>query len=476
MFRVTPLVDVQNQRAALWDVTGTCNLRCRTCYQFDRYDYATKSAYKHDLTHEECVQTLDRLEAAGFTHIHFLGGEPLLRRDLPAIVEDAKSRGFYVSINTNGLPLRRATADRIVSAGTDQIMVSLDGGTEATNDEIRGAGVFAQVVENVRTFRSRYPGTQVGFVFTATTRNVVELPILIDLMLDLDVGYLQIIPVQESGNYVNNKESLVSDTVSSLSPDDLMHQLDVALGSRIDEIRGRILIRADLRLWPIEILNRKYGYVVEPDPTGIRCQGGDRFVVITADGKVGPCSASIDQTYAEPALASGELTITDDHVLAREHLDEAPILKRFRGFHATTKTWSTMRPCDSCEFFRQECEPCPLEHYEQPRVFECEWAEREERRQRAAVENGRIRIGPGFRHAGETVVGSERGPAIELGEFLSSVLRKSCDDGQSLKRVLERDACLEADSEEFDHVVTAFYEFASRGIICVDSIRRDDDD
>ena len=106
-----PLVTARGERRAhvalkaletLWFNTGTlCNLTCRNCY--------IESSPKNDrlvyLTAAEVTRYLDEIEQLrlGTELIGFTGGEPFLNRDLPAMLEDALSRGFRAMVLTNAM-------------------------------------------------------------------------------------------------------------------------------------------------------------------------------------------------------------------------------------------------------------------------------------------------------------------------------------------------------------------------------------
>src|SRR5207249_10791870 len=86
----------------LWFNTGTlCNLTCRNCYiesspRNDRLAYLTAAEVTHYLN--EIEQLRLGTELIGFT-----GGEPFMNRELPAMLEDALSRGFRAMVLTNAM-------------------------------------------------------------------------------------------------------------------------------------------------------------------------------------------------------------------------------------------------------------------------------------------------------------------------------------------------------------------------------------
>src|SRR5262249_5537964 len=87
-----------------------------------------------------------RLRALGVCRLGLVGGEPMLRRDLPEIVALAKARKMFVCVNTN-LTLYARHADRL--AGVDHVFTSLDGDADA-HEAARRRRSLAGVVVAIR--------------------------------------------------------------------------------------------------------------------------------------------------------------------------------------------------------------------------------------------------------------------------------------------------------------------------------------
>ena len=81
----------------VWNFTKECNLRCKHCYAC-----ATPHPAPDELTLEEKMEVVDQLDEAGVAAISFSGGEPLMNKHLLPVAEHASSRGFYLSVATNG--------------------------------------------------------------------------------------------------------------------------------------------------------------------------------------------------------------------------------------------------------------------------------------------------------------------------------------------------------------------------------------
>src|SRR5882724_6338495 len=86
----------------LWFNTGTlCNLTCHHCY--------IESSPKNDrlvyLTAAEVSEYLDEIENSALppSLIGFTGGEPFMKPELPAMLEDVLSRGLAALVLTNAM-------------------------------------------------------------------------------------------------------------------------------------------------------------------------------------------------------------------------------------------------------------------------------------------------------------------------------------------------------------------------------------
>src|SRR5258706_8523513 len=105
-------------------VTDRCNLRCEYCMPEDDYVWLPREDVLH---FEETSALVDIFLALGVDKIRLTGGEPLLRRDLPALVQmvAAKPGLRDLALTTNGV-LLADQIDALHGAGLGRITVSLD--------------------------------------------------------------------------------------------------------------------------------------------------------------------------------------------------------------------------------------------------------------------------------------------------------------------------------------------------------------
>jgi len=121
-----PLLDTFGRplRNLRLSVTDRCNLRCAYCMPEKDYVWLPREDV---LSFEEISTLVDVFIAQGVNKLRLTGGEPLLRRDLPALVKmlAAKSGLADLALTTNGVMLADQ-ADALRAAGLGRITVSLD--------------------------------------------------------------------------------------------------------------------------------------------------------------------------------------------------------------------------------------------------------------------------------------------------------------------------------------------------------------
>jgi cyclic pyranopterin phosphate synthase len=105
-------------------VTDRCNLRCGYCMPEEEYVWLPREEI---LQFEEMSRLVDVFTALGVDKVRLTGGEPLLRRDLPALVRllAAKEAVRDLAMTTNGVLLAEHAA-ALRAAGLHRVTVSLD--------------------------------------------------------------------------------------------------------------------------------------------------------------------------------------------------------------------------------------------------------------------------------------------------------------------------------------------------------------
>jgi radical SAM protein with 4Fe4S-binding SPASM domain len=119
-------------------------------------------------------------------------GEPLLNREIFAIVAYLKARGTTVLFNSDAISLTQRRADQLIDSGLDEYRVSMDAATRETYAHIRGVDQFERVVRNVQYLVTRqqqrgYQTPRVSLWCTVIKANLDELPDFVRLAARLGV-------------------------------------------------------------------------------------------------------------------------------------------------------------------------------------------------------------------------------------------------------------------------------------------------
>jgi uncharacterized protein len=137
-----------------WLPTLACNLACTYCFQKDHPAAGHMSAETEAATVDFILRQVDQGGTPRLL-VHFIGGEPLTRKDLirrsaRALADAMAARGgtFAWEITTNGVGLEPSFVNELLALGAGTIKLTLDGDQE-THDAARvyrsGKGSFDEV-------------------------------------------------------------------------------------------------------------------------------------------------------------------------------------------------------------------------------------------------------------------------------------------------------------------------------------------
>lgn len=127
-------------------LTETCNFRCTYCLP-DGNDCASREG---ELNAAEIRRLLRAFAMLGTRKIRLTGGEPSLRRDLPAIIRMAKETPGIdtVALTTNGFSIQRDLL-QWHAAGLDNINVSVDSLDSSVFSAITGADRLQYILSGI---------------------------------------------------------------------------------------------------------------------------------------------------------------------------------------------------------------------------------------------------------------------------------------------------------------------------------------
>jgi MoaA/NifB/PqqE/SkfB family radical SAM enzyme len=171
---------------AYFEVANRCNSKCATCpLTFSPQESARQLSLDE---FKALVAQLPALKRAVLQGI----GEPLLNRDLAAMIGHLAERGVYTVFNTNAALLTHRRQVELIESGLDELRVSLDSSTPETYLKVRGIPAFERVVANVAEMvRTRAElgscKPRISLWMTALRENLAELPGIVDLAANLGV-------------------------------------------------------------------------------------------------------------------------------------------------------------------------------------------------------------------------------------------------------------------------------------------------
>jgi len=159
-------------------VTESCNLKCITC--------SYRNALPGELTLDEIKNLSAQLHTLGLRHIVYSGGEPLLRRDFPAICDVFAKLNVKQSLLTNGLLLEKRINE--IHKYFHEIIVSIDGADAETHNSIRGVNSFDQILKGVNSALALSPKANVSIRTVVQKSNYRQLPDIVKLAKSIAVS------------------------------------------------------------------------------------------------------------------------------------------------------------------------------------------------------------------------------------------------------------------------------------------------
>ncbi|WP_066317250.1 GTP 3',8-cyclase MoaA [Bacillus sp. FJAT-29814] len=148
-------------------VIDRCNFRCQYCMPADQFgsdfEFLPRSAL---LTYEEIERLAKIFVSLGVKKIRLTGGEPLLRRDLPVLVEKLSGiEGLEdIGLTTNAVLLPKL-AQKLKDAGLKRVNISLDSLNDELFGKINGRGIgTGPVLDGIQAAKQAGLGVKLNMV------------------------------------------------------------------------------------------------------------------------------------------------------------------------------------------------------------------------------------------------------------------------------------------------------------------------
>ncbi|MEW6028303.1 MAG: radical SAM protein [Chloroflexota bacterium] len=170
-----------------------CNLKCEMCKHW-------RETREPPISMDRFREIISELSELGAKKIHFSGGEPMLRPQLPDLIEHATGLGIRVTLTTNGTLIDKEKAKRLIEAGLRGVNISIDSPIRKMHEKIRGVeGAFKATARSVALFRKyAHKGKLTVRINTVVSRtNYTTLATLPDLAHELGADGINLIPVDD---------------------------------------------------------------------------------------------------------------------------------------------------------------------------------------------------------------------------------------------------------------------------------------
>lgn len=174
-------------------VTDRCDFRCVYCMAEDMEFLPRQQV----LTLEEIARLARTFTTLGTSKIRLTGGEPLVRKDILALVQDIGRLGLRdFAMTTNGSQLTRY-AEPLRAAGLHRLNISLDSLDPERFRRITRTGKLSQVLDGIDAAREAgFRGIKLNVV-VLKGRNEDEIPDLVDFARrkQVDISFIEEMPL-----------------------------------------------------------------------------------------------------------------------------------------------------------------------------------------------------------------------------------------------------------------------------------------
>ncbi len=197
--------DVEGPSHAQIGATNVCRQNCAYCYNRGRTGEPMSTAL--------ILRVIDELAEMGVCWLGFTGGEPMLNRELPTLVEHA-ARHCAVKLFTTGCEATPERAMELADAGLFSVAVSLDHTDEATHDSGRGVrGAWRAALDAIDAFLSTDRlHVSVSAVVTPDMIRRGEVPALLDYLEERGVHEAWISEVKPSSEPFWKEDAVIDET------------------------------------------------------------------------------------------------------------------------------------------------------------------------------------------------------------------------------------------------------------------------
>ncbi len=189
---------------AMVNLTYECHCKCDYCWcgSYDRHPEKELSSF-------EVKKILDEIAEypSMCTAVSFIGGEPLLRKDIYELIDYAVSRGLFTEMETNGVDLSRDVVLKLKKSGLNHIFVRIEGPDRESHDLVSKAeGCFENAIDGIKACVKE--GLSCSIFMNAHRDKIKSgrLKKIIDIGRRLKVNSVRVIFATLAGRWVDREE------------------------------------------------------------------------------------------------------------------------------------------------------------------------------------------------------------------------------------------------------------------------------
>lgn len=289
-----PLHDAYNRmiRDLRISLTDRCNFRCFYCLPNGEPPLARKETI---LTFEEIAEIAEIFVSLGIEKIRLTGGEPLIRRDVPRLVEKLaalKPALKDIALTTNGFDFPRHAA-ALKNAGLDRVTISLDSLDPKNFEDITGVNALAKVMDAIDAAKKfEFTPVKINAVIVRG-RNDHELAAFARFARENDVSmrFIEFMPL-DSGHEWSR--------VSVVSGKEIHEKINIAFPLElIDSSRG------SETAWKYRFADGSPGEIGIIAPVTQMFCGACSRIRLTADGQIRTCLFSTTEHNLRDLIRTG---------------------------------------------------------------------------------------------------------------------------------------------------------------------------
>jgi MoaA/NifB/PqqE/SkfB family radical SAM enzyme len=149
-------------------ITNVCNARCDFCgFAVDRFD----PKQRRSVTLQEARDVIDICVRNHIGYLLFVGGEPMVHRDLRAMTRYAAERGIRPMICTNGSLWTDQNIGELANDGLSSVIMSIDSHEVARHEKNRG---LPQVCRKIKWANARFAELGVQTTASVTASRLID--------------------------------------------------------------------------------------------------------------------------------------------------------------------------------------------------------------------------------------------------------------------------------------------------------------